>query len=131
VSPQERKWFDGLVHQVVERLPDQIREILDEVPIIVEDYPSPELQREFDLEHRDELCGVFDGIAITQPEYEPARQHSDRVLLFREGILSAAADEAGEVTEEEVLRQIRITIMHEYGHHFGLDEDDLDEAGYG
>jgi predicted Zn-dependent protease with MMP-like domain len=104
---------------------------MEEVPIIVEDYPSPELQREFKLEHRDDLCGLFDGIPITEPEYESARQYSDRVLLFREGILSAAEDEVGEITEDEVSRQIRITILHEYGHHFGLDEADLDDAGYG
>ena len=112
-------------------LPRQVLTLMDDVPLIVEDYPSTELAREMGLSHRSELCGLFRGVAITEPELEHARPHSDQVLLFREGVMAAATDEQGRLTDAELLRQIRITILHEYGHHFGLDEDMLDEMGYG
>jgi hypothetical protein len=66
------------------------------------DVPSRELLRELEIEHRDELCGVFQGVAITEPELEPGRTHSDQVLLFREGILSAAMDDNGIVHDDEL-----------------------------
>jgi len=131
MSPGERRHFDRLLDEVVERLPAEVLELLDEVPLVVEDYPSDALCKEMDIKDRDELCGMFRGIAITEPEDEPARQHSNQVLLFREGVLAAAMNEEGKVSDDELRRQMRITILHEYGHHFGLDEDELDELGYG
>ena len=131
MSPQERKHFDRLLEQVLADLPEQVTSLMDEVPVIVEDHPSRTLMRELGIEHRDELCGLFRGVAVTEPELEHGRAHSDQVLLFREGIFAEAADERGRITDDQLRRQIRITILHEYGHHFGLDEELLRELGYG
>jgi len=131
MSPYERKHFDRLLDEVVERLPAEVMELMDAVPLVVEDYPSESLCKEMDIQDRDELCGLFRGIAFTEPEDEHARQHSNQVLLFREGVLAAAMDEDGQISDDELRRQMRITILHEYGHHFGLDEEELDELGYG
>ena len=130
MSPRERQHFDRLLAEVIEALPPMVTELMDDVPIIVEDFPSAELRRELNLTHIDELCGLFHGISQADPEHEPGRVHSDQVYLFREGIVSEAVNEAGIVTDEELKRQMRVTILHEYGHHFGLDEDDLRELGY-
>jgi predicted Zn-dependent protease with MMP-like domain len=130
MSPRERNHFDRLLEEVIESLPPMVTDLIGDVPIIVEDFPSAELRRELNLSQFDDLCGLFHGIAKTDPEREPGRVHSDQVYLFREGIMSEAANEAGIVIDEELKRQIRITILHEYGHHFGLDEDDLSELGY-
>jgi len=131
MSPRQRKHFDRLLDEVVEKLPAVVLELMGEVPLVVEDYPSEALCEEMGIEDRDELCGLFRGIAMTEPEDEHARQHSNQVLLFREGVLATAMDEKGQISDDELRRQIRITILHEYGHHFGLDEDELDELGYG
>lgn len=131
MSPHDRKHFDRLLDEVVEKLPAVVLELMDDVPLIVEDYPSTTLCKEMEIEDRDELCGLFRGIAITEPEDEHARQHSDQVLLFREGVWAMAMDDEGQVSDEELRRQMRITILHEYGHHFGLDEDELDALGFG
>jgi len=130
MSPNERKHFDRLLDEVVERLPAEVLELMDEVPLVVEDYPGAPLCKEMEIENRDELCGLFRGIAISEPEQEHGRPHSNQVLLFREGVLAAAMDEDGRISDNELQRQMRITILHEYGHHFGLDEDELDELGY-
>jgi predicted Zn-dependent protease with MMP-like domain len=131
MTPSERKYFDRLLERVIPELPQQVLELMDEVPLIVEDYPSEELCRELELSETDELCGVYHGISKIEPELEPGRRHSDQILLFREGIASAAANDDGIITDTELMQQMRITILHEYGHHFGLDEEDLRELGYG
>jgi predicted Zn-dependent protease with MMP-like domain len=131
MSPRERQHFDRLLEEVIEALPPMVTDLIDDVPIIVEDFPSAELRRELNLKHFEDLCGLYRGIAKTDPEHEPGRVHSDQVYLFREGIMGEAVNEAGIVTDDELKRQIRITILHEYGHHFGLDEDDLSGLGYG
>jgi predicted Zn-dependent protease with MMP-like domain len=130
MSPRERNHFDRLLEQVIDRLPEMVKGLMDDVPLIVEDYPSPELRRELQLTEFDDLCGVYQGVSKLEPELEHGRPHSDQIYLFREGILSEAMNEAGVVTDAELMRQIRITILHEYGHHFGLDEDQLRELGY-
>ena len=58
-------------------------------------------------------------------------QLSDVVQLYREGIMQQSAGRDGFVDEAELHRQIRITLLHELGHHHGLTEDDLEEMGYG
>src|SRR5262245_27138466 len=131
MSPSERKHFDRLLEEVVEGLPAEVLELMDDVPLVVEDYPSESLRKEMGIQDRDELCGLFRGIAITEPEDEHARQHTNQVLLFREGVLAAAIDEEGQISDDELRLQMRITILHEYGHHYGLDEEELDELGYG
>jgi predicted Zn-dependent protease with MMP-like domain len=131
MSPYERKHFDRLLERVVERLPQIVLNLMEEVPLIVEDFPSQQLRNELQLKELDDLCGLYHGVSKTEPEFEPGRMHTDQVFLFREGILSEAANDEGIITDDELLRQIRITILHEYGHHFGLDENDLTELGYG
>ena len=53
------------------------------------------------------------------------------IHLFRRGLLGISTDEAGRIDHETLEREIRITILHELGHHFGLEEQDLDDLGYG
>src|SRR5262245_64142127 len=107
MSPRERKHFDRLLDEVVERLPAEVLKLMDEVPLVVEDYPGEALCKEMDIQDRDELCGLFRGIAINEPEDEHARQHSNQVLLFREGVLAAAIDEEGRSSDDELRRQMR------------------------
>jgi predicted Zn-dependent protease with MMP-like domain len=53
------------------------------------------------------------------------------VTIYREGILLASEDDHGNLSEPELLRQIRITVLHELGHYHGLDEEELESLGYG
>jgi predicted Zn-dependent protease with MMP-like domain len=130
MNRDERKQFDSELDRVMADLPSVVHKLLDEVPLIVEDYPSDDVLDEMEIEYRDDLCGLYSGIPITDAESRPLRNMPDVILIYREGIISAATDDDGRVTPEELRRQIRITILHEVGHHFGLDEDDLAELGY-
>ena len=70
------------------------------------------------------------GIPLTHKHVEASGVLSDAIYLFREGLLAMATNDAGEVDEDELRRQIRITLLHELGHYHGLDEAELEELGY-
>ncbi len=131
VSDEERGHFDGVLEKVIAELPARIRALLEEVPLVVEDYPSDELLKSIEAEDPAELCGLHDGIALTERSVDQSGQLPDTIYLFRLGVLEESADDQGEVHEDELKRQIRITLLHEIGHHFGLSEQDLEKLGYG
>ncbi len=125
----ERKQFDGLLETILHDLPPQLHDLLEEVPLIVEDHPSPALIDELDLTFRDDLCGLHDGIPLTHRSVNDSGHLPEQIMLFREGIWSTAQQLAGRFPHN-LHEQIQITLLHEIGHHFGLDEDDLAKLGY-
>ena len=125
-----REYFDEQLEAVLPELPGRVRELLDDVPLIVEDYPSREIMRRMQVRHRADLCGLYTGIPFTERRVEHSGTPSDVIHLYREGILDMSADDRGEVDEAELRKQIRITILHEFGHLHGFDEDELEELGY-
>ncbi len=130
MKPELRQYFDEQLEQVLPQLPQRVHELLDEVPLYVEDYPSPEVMRKMHVRHRRNLCGLYTGIPLTSRSVEHSGVLSDVIHIYREGILSMASDRRGQIDEEELRKQIRITILHELGHHHGMDEDELEELGY-
>lgn len=131
VSDEERELFDGLLTDVLSELPQRLRDKLEEVPLIVEDYPDDDVLEEMGVDDPGSLCGLHTGIPLTERSVEHSGTIPDTIYIYREGILNQSLDERGYVDDTELRRQIRITVLHEIGHHFGLDEDDLRELGYG
>lgn len=127
---QLRKHFDKQLQQVLPQLPQRVQQLLHEVPLYVEDHPSRQLMRKLRVRRRDSLCGLYTGIPLTQRSVDQDAVLSDVIHIFREGILAMAADEYGQLDQEELRRQIRITILHELGHHHGLSEEELASLGY-
>jgi predicted Zn-dependent protease with MMP-like domain len=125
-----RRRFDKVFEEVLAEMPPRIHELIDEVPLHLEDYPSPQVMREMGVGYRDELCGLYTGIPITEKSIEHSGQLPDVVTLYREGILAAAIDRHGRVSKKRLRREIRVTILHELGHYHGLDEDELRRLGY-
>lgn len=130
MQEQQRREFDRYLEHVLAELPLLARTTLDEIPLIVEDYPSPAIRKAEKLRSRDELCGYFEGIAKPDQSISDGFSLPNRIYLFREGNLALATDEFGHVDTEELVRQIRITILHEIGHYLGLSEQDLTDLGY-
>lgn len=125
-----RKQFDEQLDRVMAGLPRRINELLDHVPLIVEDYPSRKWLHQLGETHREDLCGLYVGVSLADQGVDQTSHPTPVVYLFREGIIATTIDEAGELTDDELRRQIRLTILHEYGHHHGMDEDELEELGY-
>ncbi len=125
-----RKRFDRLVEEVLRDLPESLRALLDQVPVYVEDYPSRKIMRQMGVTRRDELCGLFTGVPITEQSPSDPQLLPPYVTLYREGILAATREIHGRITPKTLREQIRITLLHELAHYHGLDERQLEDLGY-
>jgi len=137
--PRARKRFDTLLEEVIASLPDRVQSLLEETPVLVDDRPTRRLLVELGLDANDDsLCGLHSGTPLTERSVSHGHDLPETIHLFREGIVELAGgwqpweDEEGQRWggDAEVRRQIRITLLHEIGHHFGLDEADLAALGY-
>ncbi len=137
-----RDRFDALLEEALERLPEQVRAWLDRIPVIVEDIPDEKTLASLAQEHGEhmeptELCGLHTGVANTERSIDAAAgvELPSEIFLFREGIVQEAGgwESGGEDPEEAddaIYEQIVVTLLHELGHQFGLNEDDLKRLGY-
>lgn len=119
-----RSEFEGLVHQALGLLPARVRELLENVAIVVEDWPTREQLAEAGLDHRHDLLGLYQGVPL--PERDGGMVLlPDKITLFQRPIELVCE------TREEVVEQVRVTVLHEVGHYLGLDEETLERLGYG
>lgn len=145
MTPNQRERFDALLQDAIDALPPRVRALIDEVPVVVLDQPTPEMIRELIadgvLEPGDDaldLCGLHTGIGITDRSIDdPAGWGAldgsgvpEQIHLFRRGIVDLAGGWDEPDADDFIYEEIRITLLHEIGHHFGLDEDDLDRLGF-
>ncbi len=141
ISSRDRDIFDEVLDRVIAGLPVRLHELLEEVPLIVEDEPGEALLADLfaDVDGGD-LCGLHWGTALTDRSVEASGDQPgvpDRMMLFRGPIIRLAGFHGtGQGVGRsrglaELRRQVKITLLHEIGHHFGLDEDDLTDLGYG
>ena len=135
MTSQQRDRFDELLEAIIESLPPGVAKLLDEVPVIVEDHPAPDVLEEFrnedgSLPAIDELCGLHSGVAFTERSVEASGEMPSDIHLYREGIVAQAGGWDQEEAEERILDEIEVTLLHEIGHQFGLDEEDLERLGY-
>lgn len=132
---RDRERFDALLEEAIESLPQAIRDLIDEVPIIVLDRPTPAILRELGVDPADEeaaleFCGLHTGTMLTERSVERSADLPTDIHLFREGIIDLAGGWEQEEADDLVYEQVWITLLHEIGHHFGLEEDDLERLGY-
>ena len=130
LNPRLRRRFDQHLESVLEQMPPIIHELLERVPLHVEDYPSDDVMDRTGVEYIDDLCGLYTGIPIGDKSVSHSGAMPDVVTIYREGILTAAANRRGRITTDRLREQIRITILHELAHHHGLTEEDLRKLGY-
>jgi predicted Zn-dependent protease with MMP-like domain len=131
LHPRRRQRFDHLLEEVLEDLPPVVHELIDRVPLHVEDYPSREVMEKMGVRDRRGLCGLYTGIPLTERSVQHSGTLPDVVTIYREGIVAAATGPDGRVRTDRLREEIRVTILHELAHHHGLDEDELGELGYG
>ena len=130
MKPELLERFDRLLAEVLAELPQGIRDRLEESPLIADDRPSSEMMDELGARNPFSLCGLYTGIPLTKRSVEHSGTLPDRIFIFREGIIAAARSRHGRLADAALKRQIRITVLHEIGHHFGLGEADLRKLGY-
>jgi predicted Zn-dependent protease with MMP-like domain len=117
--------FEQLLDQALASMPREFQELLDNVAIFIDDHPSRALMRDLGMSPDDTLLGLYEGI----PQIERTSSYDlvppDRITLFQRSIEESCD------TDAEVAEQIRRTILHEVGHHFGIDDERLDEIEAG
>lgn len=126
-----RDRFDRQLEQVLDSMPELVHRILEKVPLHVEDYPPDDVLREQGIDDPADLCGLFQGVPLTEQLVEFSGTMPETVTLYRLGLLASAEDEHGRVSKRRLREEIRITLLHELAHYHGLTEDELDELGYG
>jgi predicted Zn-dependent protease with MMP-like domain len=131
ISPEIRHFFDEHVEFVVAELPQQVKDFMEKVPLVVEDYPSQEVMRRMRIRHPSHLYGLYTGVPLIKRSVDQSVVMSDVIHIYRLGILGLARKRDGGFDQAKLRHQIRKTILHEYGHHVGLTERDLRELGYG
>ena len=130
MKPELRQMFDEQLEPVLAELPQQVKDFMNDVPLVVEDYPSREVMRRMHIRHRTHLLGLYTGIPLIKRSVDHWGVLSDTVNIYRLGIMTHSRRCDGEFDEAELRNQIRRTILHEYGHHVGLTERDLRGLGY-
>ena len=115
--------FDRAVEQALAEVPDEFQPYLENVLVEVRGLPDAKLMREYEVP--DDLLGLYVGTPLEDKGPDrPLSPLPDRILIFRDNLCDMCTD------WDELVDEIRITILHEIGHHFGLDEDRLEELGY-
>jgi predicted Zn-dependent protease with MMP-like domain len=112
----EPERFDALVEQALDGIPDELAGLVRNVVVLVEDEP-PE-------EEPHDLLGLYDGVALTERDGTLLPQLPDRIFVFRGPLLDLCE------SEEQLVEEVRITVVHEVAHHFGIDDDRLHDLGY-
>ena len=108
--------FDALVDQALDGIPDELAQLVRNVVVLVEDEP-PEGEP-------DDLLGLYDGVALTQRDSQLTMNLPDRIFIFRGPLLDFCD------SEQQLVDEVRITVVHEVAHHFGIDDARLDELGW-
>jgi predicted Zn-dependent protease with MMP-like domain len=117
--------FRKEVARVIDRLPQQFREQLRNVEFVVEARPSMELLRAEDLDPRhDTVYGIYQGIPLPDRSSFDPPILPDKITIFAEPLLEDFPD------PEALREEIRLTVLHEVAHYFGMDEKDIEDLGY-
>lgn len=107
--------FDALVERALDDIPPELASLIHNVVVLVEDEPP---------EDDPDLLGYYDGVALTAREANHSGALPDRILLFRGPLLDMCT------SRDELVDEVRITVVHEIAHHFGIDDARLHELGY-
>ena len=119
-----RRQFLRLVQQAYETLPDNVTKALQNLEVVVERWPSRELLDDLGDVRPYQLLGLYIGVPLPDRGSE-LPQLPDLIYLFQRPIERRCN------TPQEVVEEVRVTLLHEVGHYFGLEEEDLERQGYG
>jgi predicted Zn-dependent protease with MMP-like domain len=116
-----RRRFEALVHEALRTIPARFREEMRNVAVVIEEEPEPELLAEMGIEPPDSLYGLYQGIPLTERSWSDGQSLPDRVVLYRGPITEDAED------EDDLMVIVAETVIHEFGHYFGLSEDEIED----
>ena len=116
--------FGELVEAALDELPEEFANFLEEVPIEVRDQPTQAQLQSAGVAPGGLLLGLYVGRPRTKRNVEDSGAMPDMIYIFQDPIQTVCN------SEMQLIRQVRVTVLHEIGHHFGLSEADLERFGY-
>lgn len=117
VSPEE---FETWIQEALAELPPPFAALADDVSIVVEEEPSVEVLKDLELDSEDDLLGLYQGTPIDETSFfQSAGELPARIAIYRGPILRLCR------TKAEVIHEVRDTVVHELGHHVGLDDEEM------
>jgi predicted Zn-dependent protease with MMP-like domain len=116
----KRREFEALVRDALAMIPRHFRERFENVEVVVEEAPSAELLREMGYEPGETLFGLYHGTPLTERGWAHGNALPDRIVIYQRPLEEAFAD------EDEMFEEVCLTLIHEAGHYFGLDEDEIE-----
>jgi predicted Zn-dependent protease with MMP-like domain len=121
--PRDDLWlsraaFEKLVAEAIDGLPERFAELLENVAVVVEEEPDPSVLEEMGMEEDEELMGLYLGVPLTERDSQ-YQSLPDRVAIYRGPVLRCCG------SRREIVREVRDTVVHELGHYFGLDDDEM------
>ncbi len=116
-----RKRFERLVARALGGIPEFFRSEMDNVGVVVEDQPSAELLEEMGIEPPDTLYGLYQGTPLPEREWNYGNTLPDRITIYQQPIVEDSED------DDDIVDCIAETVIHEFGHHFGLSEEEIEE----
>jgi predicted Zn-dependent protease with MMP-like domain len=117
----KREQFERLVEEALREIPRRFRSEMQNIAIVVEDEPPPDILEEFEIEPPDSLFGLYQGTPLPERGWAHGNALPDRISLYQGPIEEASED------HEDVVVCIAETLIHEIGHYFGLSEEEIEE----
>jgi predicted Zn-dependent protease with MMP-like domain len=115
--------FEQLVTQAIDSLPDEFMEYMENIDIIIAPEPTRAQLRRSDLEKNMTLLGLYEGVPMTERTTNYSLVVPDKITIFQKTIESFCKNDV------EIVKEVRRVVLHEIAHHFGIDDDRLDELG--
>ena len=121
----DRQEFATLVSEALEEIPEEFQPRIENVEVVIEDEPSPELLRSLGMNpRRTTLFGLYQGVPLHQRGTTYGGMLPDKITIFYRPLVRACH------SPERIRAQVRDTVIHEIGHFFGLDDDAIRDLGY-
>lgn len=117
--------FSAVVEEAVNSIPEGFSGYLTDIVVDVEDMPDADLCREVRVKDPRSLLGLYCGTPMTRRHVSAPYRYPERIVIYQRNIERLCR------SKRQMVRQIRKTVLHEIGHHFGLSEQQLRELGYG
>jgi predicted Zn-dependent protease with MMP-like domain len=107
--------FEELVVEALDGVPPELADLMDNVVVLIEPEPQPD---------EPDILGLYDGVPLTERDSSYTFREPDRIFIYR-GPLTRMCE-----SPEELIDEVRITVVHEIAHHFGIDDQALHDLGY-
>jgi predicted Zn-dependent protease with MMP-like domain len=115
-----REQFGAWVQEALAHLPPPYDTLARDVSVVVEDEPPQDVLEDLELESEDDLLGLYQGLSLHERSFfQPGGELPARIAIYRGPILRLCR------TKSEVIQEIRDTVVHELGHHVGLNDDEM------